>query len=56
MLMKITELFATYSMNFRICCELVLIVDCKKQYRKYILRGKGNIFNVRISVYTILSF
>jgi hypothetical protein len=44
--MKIIELSAVYTMNFRIYCELVPIADYKKQQRKYIYsEGKGNIFN-----------
>jgi hypothetical protein len=30
---------AIYTINFRIYCKLVSIVDYKKQQRKYILRG-----------------
>jgi hypothetical protein len=42
--MKIIELSAIYTMNFRIYCKLVSIVDYKKQQRKYILRGQGQYF------------
>jgi hypothetical protein len=55
--MKIIELSAIYIINFRIYCELVSIVDYKKQQKKvHIERVRVISLIFWISVYMILFF